>query len=229
MVRVLVIDDEPQVRRFLRISLSANGFDVAEAGNGRDGLALFRTSPIDLVILDLGLPDIDGQEMISTLRSVSETPIIVLSVRSLEHDKVEALERGACDYVVKPFGIAELIARIRASLRQRAAGVEPPSIVSSGPVTIDLVRRVVVRNGNEVHLSRKEYDLLAALASRPDHVMTHAELLTAVWGAAGARQVVYLRVYIKQLREKLEDDPNQPRLILTDSGVGYRFRLAEEG
>jgi two-component system, OmpR family, KDP operon response regulator KdpE len=225
MVRILVIDDEPQIRRFLRISLSANGYETIEAGSGGEGLAALESASVDLVILDLGLPDLDGQEVITAIHERFGLPIIVLSVRSREQDKVEALERGACDYVVKPFGIAELIARIRAVLRQRTG--ETPSVVSSGTVSVDLDRRIVLKNGREVRLSRKEYDLLATLARRPDHVLTHAELLSSVWGNSGAGQVVYLRVYIKQLREKLEDDPNQPRLIVTDSGIGYRFRLAE--
>lgn len=224
MAKILVVDDEPQIRRFLRISLAANGHAVAEAETARAGVAACATERPDLVILDLGLPDLDGQEAISAIRDVSAVPIIVLSVRAHEHDKVEALDRGADDYVTKPFGIAELMARVRAALRQRTTGAEPPSVVTAGTVSIDLARRVVERGGAEVRLSRKEYDLLAMLAGRADHVLTHAEILRAVWGPAHIHDTAYLRVYVKQLRHKLEDDPNLPRLIVTEPGVGYRFR-----
>jgi len=230
MAKILVVDDEPQIRRFLRISLTANGYTVLEAEAGQGALDLCRSERPDLVILDLGLPDLDGQDVITALRDqAGQTPIIVLSVRSHEYDKVEALDRGADDYVVKPFGIAELMARIRAALRPAPGAAEAePGVVRAGSVTIDLGRRVVEKDGREVHLSRREHELLAALARHPDHVMTHAELLRTVWGPAHVDDTVYLRVYVKQLRQKLEANPNQPRIILTEPGVGYRFRVGEE-
>lgn len=228
MSKILVVDDEPQIRRFLRISLTANGYTVVEADTGNDAIALCAAERPDLVILDLGLPDADGQEVITLIRAASPVPIIVLSVRAQEYDKVEALDRGADDYVVKPFGIGELMARVRVSLRQRAAEGEAPAIVTAGTLVIDLVRRVVTRDGEQVHLSRREYDLLAVLARHADHVLTHAELLRTVWGPAHIGDTAYLRVYVKQLRQKLESDPNQPRLILTEPGVGYRFRPCDE-
>jgi len=228
MSKILVIDDEPQIRRFLRISLAANGHEVTEAESGGDGLAMCAAERPDLVILDLGLPDMDGQEAVSAIREGGPVPIIVLSVRSQEYDKVEALDRGADDYVVKPFGIGELMARVRVALRQRVADDEPASVVTSGGVVVDLARRVVTRDGEEIHLSRREYDLLAVLARHADHVLTHAEILRTVWGPAHIGDTAYLRVYVKQLRQKLESDPNQPRMILTEPGVGYRFRPVEE-
>lgn len=223
MGRILVVDDEPQIRKFLRISLGANGHEVLEAETAGQGEELARTRKIDLVILDLGLPDMDGQEIISAIRETSKVPIIVLSVRSQEVDKVEALDRGADDYIVKPFGIAELMARVRAALRQR--GAEPPNgeIFTTGGLHCDFVRRVVTRDGEEVHLSKREYELLRFLASSPDHVLTHRQILKEVWGPAHVEDTAYLRVYVNQLRQKLETDPAAPRLILTEAGVGYRL------
>ncbi|WP_247875681.1 response regulator [Azospirillum sp. TSH100] len=226
--KILVIDDEPQIRKFLRISLSANGYGVVEAESGREGVEACAGQRPDLVILDLGLPDLDGQEVISALRQTSTVPIIVLSVRAQEYDKVEALDRGAVDYVVKPFGVGELMARVRAVLRQRPADAEPATLITAGPITIDLARRVVERDGDELHLSRKEYELLAMLARHADHVLTHTDLLREVWGPAHVHDTAYLRVYVKQLRQKLEADPNLPALIVTEPGVGYRFRTGVE-
>jgi two-component system, OmpR family, KDP operon response regulator KdpE len=225
LAKILVVDDEPQIRRFLRISLSANGYDVVEADGGRAGADICASEKPDLVILDLGLPDLDGQEVISAIRQVSQVPVIVLSVRAQEYDKIEALDRGAVDYVVKPFGVGELMARIRAALRQHPRNAEPPTTVTTGPVTIDLARRVVEKDGGKVNLSRKEYELLAMLARHADHVLTHAELLRTVWGPAHVHDTAYLRVYVKQLRQKLEENPNLPQMIVTEPGVGYRFRL----
>ncbi|WP_096704688.1 response regulator transcription factor [Magnetospirillum sp. 15-1] len=224
--RILVVDDEPQIRKFLRISLSANGYEVTEADSAAAGLAAFRAQPPDLLVLDLGLPDMDGQEVISTVRETSDLPIIVLSVRAQEQDKVEALDRGANDYVVKPFGVAELMARVRASLRPRTPK-DVAEAVEIGPLRIDLDRLVVTRRDEEIHLSRKEWDLLAFLARRPDHVLTHKLILKEVWGPAHVEDTAYLRVYINQLRQKLEDDPTRPRLIVTDQGVGYRLKRGE--
>ncbi len=223
MARILVVDDEPPIRRFLRISLTANGHQVAEAGTGAEAVALVRADPPDLVVLDLGLPDMDGQEVVSAIREDSAVPILVLSVRAGEADKVEALDRGAEDYVVKPFGIAELMARVRVALRRAPPGSRP-SVVAAGAVTIDLERRVVERDGAEVRLSRREQDLLFALARGADHVLTHRHLLRDVWGPAHADDTAYLRVYVNQLRQKLEPDPAQPRLLVTEPGVGYRLR-----
>ena len=221
--KVLVVDDEPQIRKFLRISLGANGYEVSEAENGAQGIAAVQAIYPDLLILDLGLPDMDGQEVITAVRQDSDVPIIVLSVRSQEFDKVEALERGANDYVVKPFGVAELIARVRAALRPRTSK-ETAEVVTIGPVQVDLARRVVTRSGEEVRLSKKEWELLAFFAHHPDHVLTHKHILKAVWGPAHVEDTAYLRVYVNQLRQKLEDDPSQPRLIVTDPGVGYRLK-----
>ena len=224
--RILVIDDEPQIRKFLRISLAANGYEVMEAETAAAGIALARSQAPDLLVLDLGLPDMDGQEVISAVRETAAIPIIVLSVRADEFDKVEALDRGANDYVVKPFGIAELMARIRAVLRPLGIRDVDP-VIEIGAVRIDLERRVVTKAGAELRLSRKEWELLALLARHPDHVLTHKLLLTEVWGPAHTGDTAYLRVYINQLRQKLEDDPAQPRLLVTDPGVGYRLRRGE--
>ncbi|HVI52878.1 MAG TPA: response regulator transcription factor [Candidatus Sulfotelmatobacter sp.] len=223
---ILVIDDEPQIRKFLRISLGANGYAVAEAANAAEGIAHIRQTPPDLLILDLGLPDQDGQDVISAVRAISAMPIIVLSVRAHEMDKVEALDRGANDYVVKPFGIAELMARVRAVLRAKQPK-EPDEVVEIGTLHIDLGRLIVSRAGEEIRLSRKEWDLLAFFARHPDHVLTHKLILKEVWGPAHVEDTAYLRVYVNQLRQKLEDDPSQPRLLVTDPGVGYRLKSGE--
>jgi two-component system, OmpR family, KDP operon response regulator KdpE len=227
MAVILVVDDEPQIRKFLRISLTATGYEVLEAADGRQGIEAARTGRPDLVVLDLGLPDIDGQEVISAIRGHTDVPILVLSVRAQEIDKVEALDRGADDYVVKPFGIGELLARVRAALRNRRRG-ETAEPVRFGHVSVDLARRVVTRDGEEVRLSRKEYDLLSLLASRPDHVLTHGQILREVWGKAHEKDTAYLRVYVNQLRQKLEIDPGRPALIVTEPGIGYRMRTVEE-
>lgn len=222
--RILVVDDEPQIRKFLRISLGANGYSVLEAETGTAGIEAVRAQAPDLLVLDLGLPDMDGQEVISAVREFSALPIIILSVRADEFDKVEALDRGANDYVVKPFGIAELMARVRAVLRSRAPqGAE--EVLVAGPVTIDLGRRIVTKRGAEIHLSKKEWELLAFMAQRPDHVLTHRQILKEVWGPAHVDDTAYLRVYVNQLRQKLEDVPAQPTIIVTDPGVGYRLKV----
>jgi two-component system KDP operon response regulator KdpE len=227
MPRILVIDDEPAIRTFMRISLAANGHAVTEADGGQAGLAAALAQSPDLVILDLGLPDLDGQEVISRLRARSEVPILVLSVRSGEVDKVEALDRGANDYIVKPFGVAELMARVRAALRGRAGRETAEPVVEAGRLRIDLGRRVVARGEAEIRLSRREWDLLAELARHVDRVLTHRQILAAVWGPAHVEDTVYLRVYVNQLRQKLEEDPVHPRLIVTEPGVGYRLRRDE--
>jgi len=224
--RILVIDDEPQIRKFLHISLGANGYDVIEAETATLGIESALANRPDLIILDLGLPDMDGQDAISELRQTSDTPIIVLSVRSQEFDKVEALDRGANDFIIKPFGIAELMARIRVMLRSKSSK-DNPNLIEIGPVRIDLERRIVTRDGQEVRLSKKEWDLLRFMAERPDHVLTHKLLLKEVWGPAHVDDTAYLRVYVNQLRQKLEDQPAQPTLIVTEPGVGYRLKRGE--
>lgn len=226
MARILVIDDEPQIRKFLRISLGASGHEVSEAESAAGGLETVAGSEFDLVILDLGLPDQDGQEVITSIRRTSAVPIIVLSVRADELDKVEALDRGADDYVVKPFGIGELMARVRAALR---AGVPPAAgdaraVQKIGGLVLDFERHLITRDGTEVHLSKKEFELLQFLAAMPDHVLTHRHILKSVWGPAHGDDTAYLRVYVNQLRQKLEADPANPRLIVTETGVGYRLK-----
>lgn len=227
-VRVLIVDDEPQIRRLLRVSLTAQGYVVTETALGAETLTRVAADHPDLLLLDLGLPDMDGQEVIVRLREWSDVPIIVLSVREREKDKVAALDAGADDYLTKPFGIDELLARIRAALRHRVqAGVKEP-VYRSGDVAVDLGRRVVTVAGRDVRLTPKEYDLLRVLATHAGKVLTHQQLLRAVWGPGYAAEAQYLRVYVAQLREKLEADPSQPRLILTEPGVGYRLREGDE-
>ncbi len=224
MPKILVVDDEAQIRKFLRISLGASGHQVIEAETAEAGIAMAKAEPVDLVILDLGLPDMDGQEAITAIREFSTVPIIVLSVRATEVDKVEALDRGADDYVVKPFGIGELMARLRAALRQAPApGKQALDVLKIGGLQMDFARRVISRDAQEIRLSKREYDLLRFLAASPDHVVTHKEILTAVWGPAHTEDTVYLRVYVNQLRQKLEPDPADPKIILTEPGVGYRL------
>jgi len=225
MACILIIDDEPQIRRFLRISLGANGHEVLEAENAGNGIETVRTKSVDLVILDLGLPDMDGQEVITSIREISTVPIIILSVRSQEVDKVEALDRGADDYIVKPFGIGELMARVRATLRQDHEKGIKSDVLKVGLLCMDFARRVVTRDGQEVRLSKREYDLLHFLASSTDHVLTHREILKSLWGPAHEEDTTYLRAYVNQLRQKLESDPTAPKLIVTEPGVGYRLKL----
>jgi two-component system KDP operon response regulator KdpE len=221
--KVLVVDDEPQIRRFLRSSLGAQDFVVVEAATAAQALeAAVRERP-DLVVLDLGLADKDGIEVLRQIRAGSAVPVIILSVRSDERQKVEALDLGADDYVVKPFGIDEFLARVRTALRHRLQEAGTAPTVGIGDITIDLVRRKVMRAGIEVHLSRKEYDLLALLAIHLGKVLTHRQLLREVWGPAHADDLQYLRVFIRQLRQKLEFDPTRPRYLLTEPGVGYRL------
>ncbi len=227
-VRILIVDDEPQIRRLLRVSLTAQGYETTETALGQDALLRAAAEHPDLVILDLGLPDIDGQEVIVRLREWSDVPIIVLSVREREKDKVTALDSGADDYIAKPFGIDELLARIRAALRHRIQADVKEPVFQSGDVTVDLGRRQVSVGNREVRLTPKEYDLLRVLVTYAGKVVTHRQLLRAVWGPGYATETQYLRVYIGQLREKLEADPSQPRLILTESGVGYRLREGDE-
>lgn len=225
---ILVIDDEPQILRALRTILTAKGFRVSVANRGEEGLALAATQNPDLIILDLSLPDMDGNEVASQLREWSQVPIIVLSVRETERDKVTALDRGVDDYLTKPFGIEELLARIRVALRHstQAAGSKH-TVVRAGPLEVDLAQHLVTRNGEEVKLTATEYKLLAYLAANAGRVLTHQAILTHVWGPADADRVEYLRVYMRQLRKKLEEDPEQPQYLVNEPGIGYRFMVDE--
>ncbi len=221
---ILVIDDEPQILRALRTILTARQFRVSTASRGEEGLALAVAGAPDLVILDMSLPDMDGLEVCRRLREWSQVPIVVLSVRDSERDKVAALDHGADDYLTKPFGIEELLARIRVALRHsvQASGSKQTTI-KAGPISIDLVQHIVTRDGAEVKLTATEYNLLTYLASHAGRVLTHRMILSAVWNNADADRVEYLRVYMRQLRKKLEPDPERPQVLITEPGVGYRF------
>jgi two-component system KDP operon response regulator KdpE len=223
--RILVIDDEPQIHRFLAPALEAAGFEAERAETGAAGLKAIAGRPPDAVVLDLGLPDMDGKEALAKARAFYDGPILILSARDREIEKIEALDLGADDYVEKPFGVGELLARLRVALRHKVlkAGGDPK--VHVGEVEIDLVLRLVTRGGQPVRLSPKEYELLARLIEGGGRVLTHRQLLTAVWGPAHEHDVQYLRVFIGQLRQKLEADPADPRLITTEPGVGYRFQM----
>ncbi len=222
--RILVVEDDPQLRRFLCTSLDAHGYAGIEAENGRQALGLITTEKLDAILLDLGLPDLDGTELVSQVRQWSQIPIIVVSSRTDEQDKIAALDRGADDYVTKPFSMAELLARIRAALRHglRRAGVEP--VWRSGPVEVDLAQREVRKDGRPIRLSRKEYELLRYFVLHADRLVTHEPVLTAVWGQAQAHETQYLRVFVGRLRQKIEPDPVRPTLLVTEPGVGYRLR-----
>jgi two-component system KDP operon response regulator KdpE len=221
---VLIVDDEAPIRKFLSISLAAHGYQVMEAGTGKRALEMAALKRPDIVVLDLGLPDMDGKRVIKGLREWSAVPILILSVRAGEQDKIEALDQGADDYVTKPFGIGELTARLRALARiQRLESGQKEEIFSQGGLIIDYAARAVKCDGQPVRLTRKEYDLLRLLTRNAGKVLTHDALLREVWGPAQADQAQYLRVHIGHLRQKLADDPAHPRFILTESGVGYRF------
>ncbi len=222
--KVIVVEDEANLRRFVRLALEAEGCDVFEADSVKRGLIETGTRKPDLLVLDLGLPDGDGIDLIRELRTWSEIPIIVLSARTAEAEKVAALDAGADDYLTKPFGSAELLARIRAHLRRRQrAGTDGPSQVEFGAVKIDLGRRLVEKDGAQLHLTPIEFRLLAYLLANPDCVLTHRQLLKAVWGPSHAEDSHYVRVYMGQLRKKLEADPANPDHIVTEPGIGYRF------
>lgn len=222
--RVLVVDDEPQILRFLRTTLGAADYDVVEATNGVEALRRAAIDAPDAILLDLGLPDMDGKDVIRALREGSTVPIIVLSARSREAEKIEALDLGADDYVGKPFGTGELMARLRACLRGRALRQGEPVVWSGGGLTVDTLRRVVRRGSTEIHLTPREYDLLHLLVRHAGRVVTQRQLLQGVWGPAHVEDAAYLRVYVGQLRRKIERDPDRPVLIRTEPGVGYRLR-----
>lgn len=222
--RILIVDDEPPIRRFLKTALAAQGYRVEEAGDGEAALEFLRRNVVDLVILDLGLPGMDGLEVVKRLRGEGKSvPIIILSSRDDEAGKVAALDLGADDYVSKPFGMEELSARLRAALRHRLQQEGEKPLFRSGDVTVDLVRRVVTARGAEVKLTPREYDLLRLMVAHAGKVLTHKFILHEVWG--GEADVQYLRIYVRNLRQKLETDPEQPRLILTEQGVGYRLAM----
>ena len=222
---ILIIDDEPPIRRFLRNTLSVHGYRVAEAATGAEGLTALRHQKPDAVILDLGLPDLDGLEMIRRIRAESPVPIVVLSVREDEKGKVAAFDLGADDYITKPFGAEELMARVRTALRHRIQEQGAQPVFRRGDLAVDLPRRIVTVKGSVVKLSPKEYDILEQLVIHAGKVLTHKHLLRAVWGVQSDGDVQYLRVYIRQLRQKLEAQPDQPQYILTEPGVGYRLQV----
>ena len=228
-IRILVIEDEPQMQKFLGASLTSAGYRTLEATTGKEGLALAHTHNPDLILLDLGLPDADGMDVTRGLREFSARPIIVISARGQEEDKVRALDVGADDYLTKPFGTNELMARIRVALRHASRSKEESTepVLRNGELEIDLDKRRVLARGDEVHLTPNEYKLLAYLMKHAGKVLTHRQLLKEVWGAAYASQTHYLRVYMVQLRHKLESDPARPRYLVTEPGVGYRLKVAE--
>jgi two-component system, OmpR family, KDP operon response regulator KdpE len=222
--RILVVDDESQIGRVLRRSLSARGYEVQVAGNGEEGLEVFQSWKPDLVITDLSMPNMGGIELCRRIRAVSQLPIIVLSVKGEERTKVEALDAGADDYVTKPFGIDELLARVRAALRR--VPITSETLIRSavaGDFHLDLEARTVKVRGEDVHLTPKEYELLVYLIQHPNKVLTHRVLLGAIWGGDYVEQTEYLRVFIGQLRKKIEADPSKPHYIVTEPWVGYRF------
>jgi two-component system KDP operon response regulator KdpE len=221
-VRVLIVDDEAQIRRALRTGLTGHGYTVEVAEDGEAALAMIAARPHDVVVLDLAMPGIDGFEVLRQLRAWSRLPVIVLSAHGEERDKVEALDLGADDYLTKPFGMGELLARVRAVLRRVGTPQEP--VLRVGDIVIDLARHVVTRRGTDIHLTPTEYDLLRVLATDADKVLTHRQLLERVWGSYAAENSQQLRVYINYLRRKLEVDSTRPRLIVTEPGVGYRLR-----
>ena len=221
--RILVVDDEPQITRVLRTTLSAQGYDIRVANDGEMALELMKNWTPHVVVTDLAMPNLDGVGLCRQVRQISQVPIIVLSVRGQDRTKVEALDAGADDYVTKPFSMNELLARIRAQLRRTPAAEEQPSVVTAGDFSIDVDARSVKVAGHEVHLTPKEFDLLLYLARRPGKVVTHRTLLAAIWGANSVEQPEYLRVFVGQLRKKIEADPSSPKYLLTEPWVGYRF------
>jgi len=221
--RILVIDDEPQMHRFLQPALTAAGFEALRADTGADGLRAIATASPDAVVLDLGLPDMDGKDLLRAARAFYVGPVLVLSARDREVEKIASLDIGADDYVQKPFGVGEFLARLRVALRHRLERIGAEPVIKAGDLEIDLVKRMVSRGGAPVRLSPKEYELLARLAEGDGRVLTHRQLLTAIWGPAHVDDLPYLRVLVGQLRQKIEAEPASPKRILTEPGVGYRF------
>jgi two-component system, OmpR family, KDP operon response regulator KdpE len=223
VTKILVVDDEPQIRRALRTSLEAHGYAVETAGAAEQAVVSAAESSPDLVFLDLGLPDLDGTEVIRRIRSFSDVPIIILSVRDRQSDKVAALDAGADDYVAKPFGMEEVLARLRAQLRRAQPEEAGPAVLRFGDLEVDLARRLVTLSGDPVHLTKTEYALLEAFVTNPGKLLTHQWLLGKVWGRGYGEESHYLRVYVRALRRKLGDHAAAPALILTEPGVGYRW------
>jgi two-component system KDP operon response regulator KdpE len=221
---ILIIDDEVQIRRLLEITLAAGGYKIVEAKTGKEGLSLAALEPAILILLDLGLPDMDGLDVLKKLREWYDKPVIILSVRSAEEDIVRALDLGANDYLTKPFRTGELLARIRVAIRQSQGPADHP-LIENGPVKIDLANHTVHKNNELIKLTSTEFSLLALLAKNEGRVLTHQHILKQIWGVGFQEQTQYLRVYITQLRKKLEDDPTKPKWINTESGIGYRFQF----
>lgn len=224
--RILVVDDEPAIRRFLHVSLAAHGYALFEAASGQSAMEAVLAQRPDVIVLDLGLPDLDGVDVIHMLREWTQLPVIVLSVRGQEADKIAALDAGADDYLTKPFGMGELLARLRAALR-RASHLAGESVYNGGDLGVDLARRRVTVSGREMQLTPTEYDLLRVLVTHAGQVLTHRHLLREVWGVGYEQETHVLRVNISNLRHKIEPDPTRPRFILTEPGVGYRLRAAD--
>ena len=222
-LRVLVVDDEPQIQRFLAPALNAAGYDVLQTENGREALRMIATVAPDMVVLDLGLPDMDGKDVLREARTFYAAPIIVLSARDREAEKIAALDLGADDYVEKPFAIGELLARLRAALRHHAGRASAATKIELYGLIVDMEKRRVTKDGAPVKLTPREYDVLSVLARHAGRVVTHGQILTSVWGPAHKDDTQYLRVFIGQLRAKIERDPSSPKIILTESGIGYRF------
>ena len=228
MSRVLVVDDEPAIHRFLTPVLLAHDYEVLRADTGADALRLLAANPPDVVVLDLGLPDLDGKDVIARVRAWSDVPIVVLSAREREGEKIAALDLGADDFVNKPFGVAELMARLRAALRHRMQRSGEMPVVRIGGLEIDVAHRRVMRDGQELKLTRREFDLLSVLARHAGKVVTHKQILHAVCGPAHEQDTQYLRTYVGQLRQKVEPDPSDPSVVLTEPGIGYRLAEPKE-
>ncbi|MEO9167937.1 MAG: response regulator [Aestuariivirga sp.] len=221
--RVLIIDDEPQILRFLEPALKAGDFDVITAITAAEAVKYAATKAPDIILLDLGLPDKDGKDVIREIRSWSRVPIIVLSARDRETEKIESLDLGADDYINKPFGIGELLARIRTQLRHQKDETTSVSVYQSGSIVINTVKHAVTKDGRSIHLTPKEFDLLLLMMKNADRVLTHKQILNVVWGPAHTHDVQYLRVMVGQIRQKIESDPSYPEILVTEAGVGYRL------
>lgn len=224
-IRILVVDDEPQIQRFLKVGLAAGGFSVTTADTAAAAIRAIATAAPDLVLLDLGLPDLDGKDVIRQARAFSQVPIIIVSARDREAEKIEALDLGADDYVNKPFGIGELLARIRTALRHHNPSGNAAAVLHHGAISVDVASHRVTKNGEALKLTPKEFDLLVLLLRNAGRVMTHRQILTAIWGPAHAEDTQYLRVLIGQLRGKIEDDHANPKYIETEPGIGYRIAM----